>query len=115
MLPIGRIQNNPAMPNESVNTYDHVGPVLQIGALTNAIVAAIRDLNSEVIVVDRGAYLRVLAPKSCFVTRAAIEKHLGRPVRFPGELETVMSAFKGAIHLTQDEAVWQFKPSPQNV
>ena len=84
------------MPEGAPNTYDHVGPVLQAGALTNAIVAAIRDLNSEVMVVDRGAYLRVLAPRSCIVTRASIEKHLGRPVRFPGELETVMSAFKGA-------------------
>jgi hypothetical protein len=43
------------------------------------------------------------------VTRVSIEKHLGRPMRFPGELETVMSAFKGAIRLTEDEAVWQFK------
>ena len=51
------------MPEETTNTYDHVGPVLQAGALTNAIVAAIRDLNSEVIVLDRGAYLRVLAPR----------------------------------------------------
>ena len=93
-----------------MSTYDHVGPVLQAGALTNAILAAIRELNSDVVVVDRGAYLRVLAPKSCIVTRASIEKHLGRPVRFPGELETVMSAFKGDIRLTQDEAVWQFKP-----
>jgi len=41
-------------------------------------------------------------------TRDAIEKHLGRPVRFPGELETVMAAFKGALQLSQDEAVWQF-------
>jgi toluene monooxygenase system protein D len=92
-----------------LNTYDHVGPVLQSGALTSAIVAAIRDLNEQVIVVDRGAYLRVLAPKSCIVTRVSIEKHLGRPVRFPGELETVMPAFKGAIRLTEDEAVWHFK------
>jgi toluene monooxygenase system protein D len=95
--------------NDATNTYDHVGPVLQTGALTNAIVAAIRDLNPEVIVVDRGAYLRVLAPRTCMVTRIGIERHLGRPVRFPGELETVMSAFKGAIRLTQDEAVWQIK------
>jgi toluene monooxygenase system protein D len=86
-----------------------VGPVLQASLLTNAIVAAIRDLNAEVIVVDRGAYFRVLVPRSCLVTRISIEKHLGRPMRFPGELETVMSAFKGAIRLTQDEAVWQFK------
>jgi toluene monooxygenase system protein D len=97
------------MPEETKNTYDHVGPVLQAGALTDAIVAAIRDLNSEVIVVDRGAYLRVLAPQTCTVTRVSIEKHLGRHMRFPGELETVMSAFKGAIQLTQDVAVWQFK------
>jgi toluene monooxygenase system protein D len=97
------------MPNEAPNTYDHVGPVLQAGALSSAIVAAIQDLNSDVIVVDRGAYLRVLAPRTCMVTRVSIEKHLRRPMRFPGELETVMSAFKGAMRLTEDEAVWQFK------
>jgi toluene monooxygenase system protein D len=97
------------MPEPTVNIYDHVGPVLQAGALADAIVAAIRDLNGEVIVVDRGAYLRILAPQRCTVTRVGIEKHLGRPVRFPGELETVMASFKGVIRLTQDEAVWQFK------
>ena len=95
------------MPNETTNTYDHVGPVLQAGALTNAIVAAIRDLNSEVIVVDRGAYVRVLVPRCCVVTRSAIEKHLGRPFRFPGELETVMSAFKGSLQLNQNDAAWR--------
>ena len=95
--------------SEEDTTYDHVGPVLQAGVLTDAIIAAIRDLNNDVVVVDRGAYLRVLAPRRCAVTRGGIEKHLGRAVRFPGELETVMSAFKGAIKLTQDEAVWQLK------
>jgi hypothetical protein len=44
--------------------------------------------------VDRGAYIRVLVPQYCVVTRSAIEKHLGRPFRFPGELDTVMSASK---------------------
>jgi toluene monooxygenase system protein D len=97
-----------------MNTYDHVGPVLQAGALTDAIVAAIQDLNSDVIVVDRGAYIRVLAPRTCIVTRISIENHLGRSMRFPGELETVMSAFKGAIRLTQDEAVWQLKSASQS-
>jgi toluene monooxygenase system protein D len=97
------------MPQESSATYDRVGPVLQAGALTDAIVAAIRDLNQDVVVVDRGAYLRLLVPVKCVVTRDSIEKHLGRPVRFPGELETVMSAFKGSIRMNQDEAVWEFK------
>ena len=96
------------MPEERPNIYDHVGPVLQNGVLADAIVSAIRDLNSDVLVMDRGAYLRVLVPRRCVVTRNAIEKHLGRPFRFPGELETVMAAFKGALQLSQDEAVWQF-------
>lgn len=93
--------------------YDRVGPVLQTGAIGAAIVAAIRDLNTDVIVVDRGAYLRVMVPRRCLVTRAAIEKHLGRPFRFPGELETVMSAFKGALKVGQEDAVWQFSGTGQ--
>lgn len=96
------------MANEHPNLYDHVGPVLQSGELSDAIISAIQDLNSGVLVMDRGAYLRVLVPRRCVVTRDAIEKHLGRPLRFPGELETVMSAFKGALQLSEHEAIWQF-------
>jgi toluene monooxygenase system protein D len=96
------------MSEQAGDLYDRVGPVLQTGAIGAAIVAAIRDLNSDVMVLDRGAYLRVMVPRRCFVTRAAIEKHLGRAFRFPGELETVMSAFKGALQLSQEDAVWQF-------
>jgi hypothetical protein len=88
--------------------YDHVGPVLQSGTVANAIIAAIKDLNQDVMVMDRGAYVRVLVPRCCIVTRLAIEKHLGRPFRFPGELETVMSAFKGSLQLSQDDAAWRF-------
>jgi len=73
------------MNQQGGDLYDRVGPVLQTGAIGAAIVAAIKDLNSDVIVVDRGAYLRVMVPNRCFVTRAAIEKKLG-----------------------QDDAVWQF-------
>lgn len=94
------------MVSHPPENYDHVGPVLQASLLADAIIAAIRDLNEDVLIVDRGAYLRVLAPKKCVVTRTGIENHLGRSMRFPGELETVMSSFKGAIHLTQEEAVW---------
>src|ERR1700757_4393826 len=96
------------MTEEIAGIYDRVGPVLQAGTVANAIIAAIRDLNQDVIVVDRGAYVRVLVPRSCVVTRLAIERHLGRPFRFPGELETVMSAFKGSLQLTQNDAAWRF-------
>src|ERR1700742_3057714 len=96
------------MTKATPETYDRVGPVLQSGAIASAIIAAIKDLNQDVMVVDRGAYVRVLVPRCCVVTRSAIEKHLGRSFRFPGELETVMSAFKGWIQLNQDDVVWQF-------
>jgi toluene monooxygenase system protein D len=96
------------MTEENAEVYDRVGPVLQSGAVANAIIAAIKELNQDVLVVDRGAYVRVLVPRRCIVTRIAIEKHLGRAFRFPGELETVMSAFKGSLQLNQDDAAWQF-------
>lgn len=99
------------MTEEAAGVYDRVGPVLQSGTVANAIVAAIRDLNQDVLIVDRGAYVRVLVPQCCIVTRSAIEKHLGRPFRFPGELETVMSAFKGALELNQENAAWRFSRS----
>lgn len=96
------------MTGQGPGTYDSVGPVLQSGPVADAIIAAIKDLNQDVIVVDRGAYVRVLVPQCCVVTRSAIEQHLGRPFRFPGELETVMSAFKGSLQLNQDDAAWRF-------
>jgi toluene monooxygenase system protein D len=96
------------MSGQVPEIYDHVGPILQSGPVANAIVAAIKDLNQDVMVVDRGAYVRVLVPRCCVVTRSAIEKYLGRSFRFPGELETVMSAFKGSLQLNQDDAAWRF-------
>ena len=96
------------MTVQAPEIYDRVGPVLQSGPVANAIIAAIKDLNEDVMVVDRGAYVRVLVPQCCVVTRSAIETHLGRPFRFPGELETAMSAFKGSLQLNQDDAAWRF-------
>jgi toluene monooxygenase system protein D len=96
------------MTGQVSEIYDRVGPVLLSGPVANAIIAAIKDLNQDVMVMDRGAYIRVLVPQYCVVTRSAIEKHLGRAFRFPGELETVMSAFKGSLDLNQDDAAWRF-------
>jgi toluene monooxygenase system protein D len=96
------------MTGQVPGIYDRVGPVLQSGPIAHAIIAAIKDLNKDVMVVDRGAYLRVLVPRCCFVTRSAIEQYLGRSFRFPGELELVMSGFKGSLRLNQDDAAWQF-------
>jgi toluene monooxygenase system protein D len=100
------------MNEEDVRSRERVGPVLQTSAVSDAIIAAIKDLNQDVQVVDRGAYLRVLVPSKCVVTRSAIERRLGRPFRFPGELEVVMPSFKGSILLSETEATWQFKEVP---
>ena len=74
-----------------------------------AVVQAIRELNQGTVVEDRGAYLRVLVPLRCVVTRRAIEAALGRPFRIPGDLEPLMPAFKGMLELSEDAAVWSFK------
>jgi hypothetical protein len=102
------------MTEEVSGVYDRVGPVLQAGTVANAIIAAIKDLNLDVMLLDRGAYVRVLVPQCCIVTRSAIEKHLGRPFRFPGELETVMASFKGSLQLNQDDAAWRLGSRTRN-
>jgi hypothetical protein len=94
-----------AAPRDAANC---VGPVLSKGRRADAVVAAIRELNEQAEVVDRGAYLRVSVPHACTVTRQAIEKHAGEPFLFPSDLEMIMPSFKGRLSLTEDLAVWNF-------
>jgi toluene monooxygenase system protein D len=86
--------------------HGSVGPVLESGEVCQAIVAAIRSQQANVEVQDRGSYLRVLVPMKCLVTRAAIERELGRAFRLPGDLELVMPSFKGAFQVNEEEATW---------
>jgi toluene monooxygenase system protein D len=90
---------------------DEVGPVLEADEVGQAIVAAIREANPEVRVIDRGGYLRVLVPGRCVVARAAVERLLGRAFRLPGDLELVMPSFQGAIEITDDEVAWAWRRS----
>jgi hypothetical protein len=89
-----------------LDTRDWVGPVLQKGDVTDMVVAAIRELNAGARVIDRGAYVRVLAHRRCRVTREAIERHAGASFRLPSDLELIMSSFKGRLELSEEEAVW---------
>ncbi len=84
-----------------------VGPVLTSSTITDAIVEAIQEDNENVLVEDYGSYRRVLVPNRCVVTKQTIERIVGRPFRFPGELEIVLSTFKGRISLSDVEASWQ--------
>ena len=90
---------------------ERVGPVLEAGDVARGVIAAIRRCNQSVEVRDRGAYLRVLVPERCQVTRAAIEQELGRPFRLPGELEAIMPSFSGEFRVSEADAVWEARSS----
>jgi len=83
-----------------------VGPVLMDGGVADAVIAAIRERNSDVLVVPHGSYHRVLVPHRCVVSRSDVEHHLGRSVSFPGDLEMIMSSFKGEFSVHEDRAEW---------
>jgi toluene monooxygenase system protein D len=83
-----------------------VGPVLQATPFAEAVVAAIREENDDVLVRDEGAYLRVLVPCVCRLSRTAVQAVTGQDVEFPRDLEVIMSSFAGRIRLTDHDAVW---------
>jgi hypothetical protein len=83
-----------------------VGPVLRVGLLADVIVNVLRRTHPETRVVDRGSYLRVLAPARCELRRADVEQELGAAFVLPGDLEKVMPSFQGALSLTDERAVW---------
>ena len=87
-----------------------VGPVLRISDDIDAIIAAIRDDNpgTEIEVIDRGAYVRIQAEQRMKVTRASIERHIGRNFEMR-QLEPMMSAFAGRIETTSDAILWSYK------
>lgn len=92
----------------AAETTDDVGPVLEASHAGRAVVSAIRSENQNVNVVDRGAYLRVLVPRRCVVSREAIERELGREFRLPSDLESLMPSFKGLLAMTGDGVEWSF-------
>jgi toluene monooxygenase system protein D len=95
-----------------MSAAESVGPVLHTTPFARTVISAIRDENENVIVHDEGAYLRVLAPRICRLSRAGLEAVTGSTVRFPGELEVVMSSFMGIMQLTEDDVVWRLAGEP---
>jgi toluene monooxygenase system protein D len=95
-----------------MSAADAVGPVLQATPFARTVISAIRDENDEVAVQDEGAYLRVLVPRVCRLSRSALEAATGATVRFPGELEVVMSSFAGVMRMTEDDVIWRLADEP---
>jgi toluene monooxygenase system protein D len=98
---------------DSGRVDDAVGPVLQATPLGWAVVAAIEADNDGVEVRDEGAYLRVLVPRVCSVTRAEVEAQFGQPVQFPGDLEVIMSSFCGLVAMSEAGAAWWQSSEPR--
>jgi hypothetical protein len=82
------------------------GPVLSAEPEAAAVLAALRELNEDLRVVDRGTYLRVTAPGRCVLTAASVTRHLGRPFLLPGSLEKMMPSFTGVLTIANDTATW---------
>lgn len=94
------------------SAHSHVGPVLSHGEITSALISAMRGSNAVLEVQDCGAYLRVSAQGRCVVRREAVERLLGRPFLWPGELEAVMPSFVGCLHMDDEQAVWEYRSAP---
>jgi hypothetical protein len=86
---------------------DLVGPVIRSGPLAEAVIDAVTDDNAgqEVIVVDRGDYVRVHTARRCRLSRASLERYLGRPVTL-AELEIEMPSFAGRLRTRVEEYPW---------
>jgi toluene monooxygenase system protein D len=89
-----------------------VGPVLHATPFARSVVSIIEEENTDVLVRDEGAYLRVLVPRACRLSRAGLEAATGSAIRFPGDLEVVLSSFTGVMQLTEDSAVWRLARGP---
>ena len=94
------------MADQVDNTTNWVGPVLRVGMVADAVIAAIKQRHTAVVVLDRQIYCRVLVPGRCVVTRAGIEAHLGRAVSLPDDLAKVLLAFQGQFAVSEECATW---------
>lgn len=86
---------------------DGVGPILRSGEIADAAIDAIVEDNpgKQVFVVDRGDYVRISTLDECRLTRASLEKHLGRNYSLV-RLEIEMPSFAGRIRTSDNEYVW---------
>ena len=82
---------------------NRVGPVFRPGELADAAIEALRADNpdKEVVVDDRGAYIRVSVDGECILRRETVVHFLGREARMQ-EVETVLGSFAGQIETNEN-------------
>ena len=95
------------LPDTEEMDENMVGPVLREGSIADAVIDAVMDDNpdKEVHIFERGDYVRIHTERDCRLTRASIERHLGRRYEL-AMLEAEMPSFKGRMTSTNDEMRW---------
>jgi hypothetical protein len=90
--------------------YDAVGPVMRSGDLADAVIDAVAEDNPDrdVYVTDRGDYLHIHTLNDCRLTRASLERNLGRSYDL-SMLEIEMPSFAGRMQTSDREYRWYFK------
>ena len=85
-----------------------VGPVLRMGDEVEQVIAAIEDDNpdTEIEVIDRGAYVRVQGEDEITVTEQTLRRYLGADYEIRS-FGGIMSAFNGRVINTSDAITWQ--------
>ena len=80
-----------------------VGPILRPGELADATIEALRADNpdKEVIVEDKGGYIRVSVDGECILRRETVSQHFGRPCRMQ-DVEIILGSFAGQIDTTEN-------------
>ena len=90
------------MTNRDGARNNRVGPIFRPGELADAAIEALREDNpdKDVLIEDRGAYVRVSVDGECILRRETVVRHLGRECRMQ-EVETVLGSFAGRIETTE--------------
>jgi hypothetical protein len=94
----------PARAEEATSTL--AGPVLVAGPRADAVIRAIAESCADVLVIERGSYVRVGVAGRCRVTRDALSRHAGVVFVLPADLEAIMPSFRGRFRVTDEEAEW---------
>ncbi len=89
---------------------DAVGPILRAGEIAEAAIGAIEEDNpgKQIYVLDRGDYIRIHTEGRCRLSKASMEKHLGRAYELP-MLEIEMPSFAGRLRTRWDEYLWYYE------
>lgn len=93
------------MREEEKKSFD-VGPVLSSGPWLLGMIAAFKESNFDIKVINRGSYCRVLAPSRLLLTREAFAKHLQDETSWPDFLHLVMPSFAGKIYIESEKVLW---------